>query len=628
MTTTADPRIGSELAGYRIERPLGRGGMSVVYLAEHLRLRRKVALKLLAPEISANERFRERFLRESEVAASLDHPNVIPIYDADEADGLLYIAMRYVDGTDLKTLLVREGALTPSRAVALTAQVAEALDVAHEHGLVHRDVKPGNVLVALQAGREHCYLADFGLTKQTSSESGLTETGQFIGTADYVSPEQIERRPATARSDQYALTCVLYECLAGEPPYRSESFVGVVYAHLNIPPPSLHERRPELPLGVDPVLGRGMAKDPDDRYPSCRELVDEARRELGVTGDLPVPPPAPTFTRKRLLLAAGGVIAIAAAAAVPAVLLTRGDEPTAPPLVLGVASLVRIDPATDGPVAAISVGAPTIGLVSLTAGGGAAWLASPYGGTVSRIDTRTNEVTRTVSVPGSPTDVSVGAGGVWVVGYERGTSLLTRIDPAAGVVRRTFELPDGDPVGVAARGDSLWVAARSLSGSAVLRVRPAGGDVAATIPIEGSVFGLAVGDGDVWAAAGRNQEPATLTRIDAETGAVTATIDLGDQGVGNGAEPLAVAAGTAWVATGNTLTRVDTETLEVTPIAIPRNEVYSVAADATGVWIAVGDQPGQVLRIDPATNAVIATVDLARATVSSIAAGDGAVWAF
>lgn len=192
---SADPRIGSELAGYRIERLLGRGGMSVVYLAEDRRLERKVALKLLAPELSEDERFRERFLRESKLAASLDHPNVIPIFEAGEAEGVLFIAMRFVEGTDLKRLLASEGRLEPARVVGILERVADALDAAHRGNLVHRDVKSGNVLISED---DHVYLSDFGLTKQAGSESGVTETGQFVGTADYVAPEQIERREVTA----------------------------------------------------------------------------------------------------------------------------------------------------------------------------------------------------------------------------------------------------------------------------------------------------------------------------------------------------------------------------------------------------------------------------------------------
>ena len=207
MTVSADRRIGSELFGYRIEALLGRGGMSVVYRAEDLRLKRKVALKLLAPELAEDQRFRDRFLRESELAASLDHPNIVPIYEAGETDGQLYIAMRYVAGGDLKGLLREHRRLEPARALALLSQVADALDAAHEAGLVHRDVKPGNVLLGSE---EHCYLSDFGLTRQVSSQSGFTATGQIVGTIDYVAPEVVEGKELTASADIYSLGCLLY----------------------------------------------------------------------------------------------------------------------------------------------------------------------------------------------------------------------------------------------------------------------------------------------------------------------------------------------------------------------------------------------------------------------------------
>jgi len=262
---SADPRIGSAFLGYRIEALVGRGGMSVVYQAEDLRLKRKVALKLLAPELAEDQRFRDRFLRESELAASLDHPNIVPIYAAGEADGQLYIAMRYVPGGDLKRLL-RDG-LEPDRACGLLAQVASALDAAHARGLVHRDVKPGNVL--LDSG-EHCYLCDFGLTKQVSSESGFTATGQIVGTIEYVAPEVIEGKELTAGADLYSLGCLLYECLAGEPPFHRDSEFAVLWAHVNEPPPKLSELRPELSGGLDAVLAKALAKAPEKRYGSGR----------------------------------------------------------------------------------------------------------------------------------------------------------------------------------------------------------------------------------------------------------------------------------------------------------------------------------------------------------------------
>jgi serine/threonine protein kinase/WD40 repeat protein len=282
-----DLQPGTEVTGYRIERTLGRGGMSVVYLAEHDWLQRKVALKILSPQLAEDERFRERFVRESRLAASLDHPNVIPIYEAGASGGDLFIAMRYVEGTDLRTLLHDGGPLQPARAVAIVRQVAAALDAAHEQGLVHRDVKPGNVLLARQRGSEageHVYLSDFGLTKRSASDSGITGTGQFVGTLDYAAPEQFKGGVPDARTDVYSLGCVLFECLTGLPPFRSENDAGLMYAHLQEPPPLVTSERPELPGTVDGVLAKAMAKAPSDRYASAGALADEVSRALGITG--------------------------------------------------------------------------------------------------------------------------------------------------------------------------------------------------------------------------------------------------------------------------------------------------------------------------------------------------------
>jgi serine/threonine protein kinase/DNA-binding winged helix-turn-helix (wHTH) protein len=279
-----DLQPGTEVASYRVVRILGRGGMSVVYLAEHDWLQRKVALKVLAPQLAEDERFRERFVRESRLAASLDHPNVIPIYEAGASGGDLFLAMRFVEGSDLRTLLHEEGALDPARATGILRQVAAALDAAHEQGLVHRDVKPANVLLARPRSSEpveHVYLSDFGLTKRSASDSGVTGTGQFVGTLDYAAPEQFKGETPDARTDVYSLGCVLFECLTGRPPFRSENDAGLMYAHLQQPPPPVTSERPDLPHEIDRVVGRAMAKLPDDRPRSAGELADDAARALG-----------------------------------------------------------------------------------------------------------------------------------------------------------------------------------------------------------------------------------------------------------------------------------------------------------------------------------------------------------
>ena len=266
---------GSVLGGYHIVRLIGRGGMGAVYLADDLRLGRKVALKVLAAETAEMPQVRERFVRESHVAASLDHPNILPIYEAGEADGQLFIAMRYVPGPDLAGIVAHDGPLALERTLGLIDQVASALDAAHAAGLIHRDVKPGNILVAPGSapGSDHAYLSDFGLTKHAEYSGAMTRSGQLMGSVGYVAPEQIEGRPIDRRVDVYSLGCVLYECLAGSQPYPRDTEMATLYAHVQAPPPSLAEARPELPPTVDAVIAKALAKAPDERYGSAGELA-------------------------------------------------------------------------------------------------------------------------------------------------------------------------------------------------------------------------------------------------------------------------------------------------------------------------------------------------------------------
>lgn len=274
------PRVGTELAGYRIDELLDRGGMGVVYLAEHIRLGRKVAFKVLSAELADDDRFRERFLRESRIASSLNHPNVVPIFDAGEADGVLFLAMQYIPRT-LEGVIKQEGALEPQRVLSIVAQVASALDAAHANGLIHRDVKPANILMTGSAATlDQVYLADFGLTKRSESQAGSSLTGQFVGTVDYVAPEQIEGKDVDSRVDVYSLGCLLYQCLTATPPFNKDNEVAVLWAHLREDPPKVSTRIPELPAAIDEVVAKAMAKSPDDRYPTCADLVSAARVAL------------------------------------------------------------------------------------------------------------------------------------------------------------------------------------------------------------------------------------------------------------------------------------------------------------------------------------------------------------
>jgi hypothetical protein len=265
-------RVGDVFAGHRIDGVLGRGGMGVVYRTTDLRLNRVAALKLIAPALSADDDFRRRFQRESQLAASVRQQNVVTIFQAGEADGLLFVTMELVHGTDLRGFLTERGRLDLSTAAAVVGQIASALDAAHAAGLVHRDVKPGNVLIAAGSGPLHVYLTDFGLTKRTSSQSGITKTGLFVGTIDYAAPEQIKGWPVDARADVYALGCVLFELVAGQPPFRRENEYATMYAHTSEPAPALSTLAAGVPPALDAVVARALAKEPEGRYPSAGDF--------------------------------------------------------------------------------------------------------------------------------------------------------------------------------------------------------------------------------------------------------------------------------------------------------------------------------------------------------------------
>jgi serine/threonine protein kinase len=311
----------SRIAGYRLEQQIGAGGMAVVYRAVDERLGRRVALKILAPALAADEAFRQRFIRESRAAAAVDDPHIIPVYEAGEADGVLFIAMRFVPGGDVRTLVRQHGPMAPARAVEIISAVASALDAAHAAGLVHRDVKPANMLIDARPDRpDHVYLSDFGLSKGAMSSSRLTGTGLFLGTADYAAPEQIGGRSVDGRTDQYALACAAFELLAGAPPFQHDQATATIWAQMSEPPPPLRARRPEIPAAVDQVFAAALAKVPESRYRCCRDFAYALRRALGLEpngyGSGPeahvVPPPARPAAR-----GPAGPIALASAAFSP-----------------------------------------------------------------------------------------------------------------------------------------------------------------------------------------------------------------------------------------------------------------------------------------------------------------------
>jgi serine/threonine-protein kinase len=599
--------------------------MGAVYRAEDVRLGRKVAVKLLAPELAENERFRERFLRESQLAASLDHPHIVPIYAAGEAEGQLFLAMRYVEGYDLRQLLAREGPLPPARALRLVEQVGDALDAAHERGLIHRDVKPRNVLIAGGSGREHCYLADFGLTKQTSSISGLTGTGELVGTVNYVSPEQIRGEQADGRADVYALGCVLYECLAGEPPFARETEVATLWAHVNEPPPALAAARPELGGEIDRVLARALAKAPTDRYASCRELVAAAGSALGLSAaSAPALPLRGRARRVRVpggrplaLLAAG--TAVLAAAAVIAVVLLRGPEEFSG---IGPTSVGVIDPKTNRVVDAIPLGftSPLI-----AAGEGYVWVVDSDRSTLTKIDPKTSEIVDTFAIESGaiPTGIAVGAGSVWV-GVIRDRSLeLLELGPELGERRETIVVERGEVPFSVARESVLPAVAKDT----VVTLEPGRGQVSRIVDgkasplIEGLDAGSIAEAGDgIWLGG-----KTSVTKIDADTGSQLASIPVAGLldststsiqvqeeavwfagtavprlfridpagtvttfPVGEGPSAISVGEGAVWVACADgTVSRVNADdTVDVIPIATPP---AGIVAAFGHVWTSPGD---------------------------------------
>lgn len=603
MPVSTDPRIGTELLGYRVEALVGRGGMGVVYRAYDPRLKRNIALKLIVPELSEDGRFRERFLSETELAASLEHPNVVPIHDAGEVDGQLYLAMRYVEGGELKGLLQKEGRLDPGRALAICGQVAAALDAAHERGLVHRDVKPSNVLLD---GTEHAYLADFGLTRRLADDPvGAAGEGFSVGTPAYVSPEQIAGGAVDGRADLYALGCMLYECLARQAPFSRASELAVLWAHMQEPPPAASEHNPDLPVEIDPVLARAMAKDPDDRYTSCGELVVAAREALGLHQPIAI------RDRKALILTTVGV-AIAAAAVLAGVLLSQAGGPgrpsTKPTLAPKVDSLQRIDPRTNSLVA--TIGGVGSNPSAIAVGAGRVWVGSQDDGTVSRVDPKTNAV-RSINT-GAP-DAIVFRDGSVLVANQFGS--LTSIDPAnmsvttssqPGFGYRSFALGEG----------ALW--GLLIVPVGLDRINH-GGQVVKTLTGLGlDPFALAAGQGAVWVL---DSALRSVFRVDPTTNSVSGRLRLRFDPGG-----IAVGGGSVWVtnSSGGSVIRIDPQSNRVIgSTRVGRNPVAIVTGKGS-VWVA-NYEDGTVSRIDPRNGSVVKTIPVGRYP-ATVATGAGGVW--
>jgi YVTN family beta-propeller protein len=616
---------GSTIAGYRIEEVAGRGSMGVVYRATQLALERPVALKVIATDIAHDGRFRERFKREAQLAAAIDHPNVIPVHEAGEADGALYLAMRYVDGTDLGALIAQDGALAPARAVRIVGQVAAALTAAHARGLVHRDVKPANVLIA--AGDEHVYLADFGLTKRASSAGGLTRDGMFVGTLDYCAPEQIRGERADPRTDVYALGCVLYHCLTGRTPFDRDSEVATMYAHLNDAVPAASALDERIPAALDAVVATALAKDPAARYPTATDL---GRALHAATSTGPRPPASrpgiPATNGPASIAAPGASSAAAGSDGMPRAARLALGATLATALAAGLAAAVLAAAGVIGGGSEDGAKAPAKAATVAPAKPAAAAPAPQPQQAVGQsgdeaIPSGAPRATAATKVGRGPDGIAVDtAGSVWVTNAQDNT--LTRIDERTGKPVGPPLAAGADPDGVVADKGVVWVA--SAKQDRVLRFEAPEGDQApvanGTIAVGHQPEGISLGRQLVWVA---NIQDGTVNRIDrASPAAVGAPI-------GVGSKPTGIFVGTTVWVTNNgddTVTRIDPSTAQVVGEPIPvGHEPRGVVEGAGGVWVAnSGDNT--VSHLDPATGKPIGAPIKVGRDPRELAVGLGFVW--
>jgi serine/threonine-protein kinase len=571
-------RTGSVVAGFRVGSPIGEGAMGSVYLAEDGSGRR-LALKLLSPELARDERFRQRFLRESSVAARLEHPHIVPTVASGEEDGLLYLAMQYVAGSDLRELLRGEGRLEPARALRVTGQVADALDAAHAAGLVHRDVKPGNILVAAEPEGERAYLCDFGLARHVSSVSSLTGERGFVGTIDYVPPEQIEGSAVDRRADVYSLGCVLFECLTGERPFERDSELSVVFAHLNEPPPRVSELRPELPQELDAVFETALSKSPDDRYSSCGELAAAARAALQ----------GKTFVRRKLrrrrLLIAATALVVAGGGTVGGILATRGGRTMAtspPPISLRPNALNFISADSRRVVGSVGLGSSSSApfpAYDVVAAGRSAWVLAGSTQDLLRVNLVTHRVERKVKLPWQAAGrIALGGGFVWV--DQDGGAGVVGVDGRTGRIARRFQVDGGNGIGIAYGAGSLWLA----QGTDVARIDPDSGRILRRIVVRpgqpGSTDWLAFSDGFLWSA---KADDGVIRKFDPVSNRVVSQITLHGW-----VSDLAVAAGDVWISIYQdcVLYRLNENDLSVVGTRAAGADPERISTGAGKVWVA------------------------------------------
>jgi DNA-binding beta-propeller fold protein YncE/predicted Ser/Thr protein kinase len=619
----AEISIGLVLGGYRVEGVAGEGGMGRVYRAVQIGLNRQVALKVIMPELAYEADFRARFTREAELAASIDHPNIVPVYEAGEADGRLFIAMRWVDGTDLRTVILREGRLDPARAVEIVEQVAAALDAAHRGGLVHRDVKPANVMLTSTHGGEHVYLTDFGLTKRAESVAALTRTGAFVGTPDYMPPEQIQGQRPDARTDVYALGCLLFQALTGRPPYDRDTDIAKMYAHLHDPPPSVLEAAPRTPAAFDALVARALAKQPDERYPSAGDLSRAARAAL--TGGLPSEP--------ERSLATGLAAPVAFEPTAP------GLEPTAPGLEPTAAAgapgptaapatpppTTPTPPATPPPTTPTPEPGPTA-MPSGDAAGAAAAPPAPSAPPPERRPRRALGIALGGLLALGAVAAVLAAAGVFSGGeQEQPPAGATRDDSAEQTPpQRTppkvvSTIPAGEgPDGIAVDGNTVWVS--NARGNTLTRLDAnLNSPVGDRIPVGANPDEVEAAEGVVWVS---NTDDGTVTRVDVEPGEQTAVT------VGAGPEGLSLGEQLVWVANGDSdsVSRLDRAAATVLEPQIPvQNKPIGVFVGKDTVWV-TNSFSGTVSRIDSSTAEVLGTTDFIAKNIRSVIEAFGFVW--
>ncbi len=641
-------RPGDVFVDYRIEGLAGRGGMGVVYRATQLSLERTVALKVIAPALADDDDFRKRFVAESKAAASVEHPNVIPVYYAGEREGVLFIVMRYVDGPDLRALVRAEERLQPERAAHIVAELGGALDAAHRHGLVHRDVKPANVLLG---DDDHAYLTDFGLTKRAATSTGaggLSRAGGWVGTLGYVAPEQIRGERVDARTDVYALGCVLVYALTGKAPYSGESDEATLYAHLNAPPPS-----ESVPPDFEGVVARALAKDPSDRYLSAGDLGRAALRAAGRSATA-VPEryvgrglaaPATEDTADTALQGAAapvvadpdgetrlspGTARTAAAATALRPRLPTGGRRTALAAVavalVGVATALALlggedgdgDPAEPPGTTTQPAGLrpsiadpPQSSLLtrpnSLTIADGQVWAMSFREGAIVLVDAATGERGERLTLGPALSSLSAGFGSVWVTKSDKRTRRVLRINAKTRerVGKGSVEISrPGRNVAVATGAGSVWVAVRNLSDDdqspeSIVRIDPSTG-TREEIPIAAGVQDLAVGEGAVWVT---NRFRATVTKVRVRD------LKQAPVPVGAGPKGIAVGEGAVWVAStlDDEITRINPRSLETKHIDI-QDIPERVTVGGGSVWV-TAQEAGRLIRIDADTRKVIERID-------------------